>query len=197
MVVRKSQQWIYDNLRSWNRYVDITTTALVGRDKWPHELVYVDIFAGPGGLQFESSHRIIGSPFVAVQAAKTFTKILLCEVVPELSEACERRIRALATIQTVHVSAADCNQLIQAVADEIPPDALTVAFVDPTGLDASLEVLRTLTTDCRVDLLILFPDYRDIIRNVEKTYSVQPDLNLDLVLGPDSGWRERWSSHSD
>ena len=79
----------------------------------------------------------------------------------------------------------------------IPPDALTVAFVDPTGVDASLEMLRPLTTGRKVNLLILFPDYMDIIRNVEKTYSVQPDSNLDHVLGPDSGWRERWSSLPD
>jgi hypothetical protein len=42
-----------------------------------------------------------------------------------------------------------------------------------------------------VDLLLLFADAYDIVRNVE-LYKQDPHSNLDEVLGPDSNWRDKW-----
>jgi len=197
LVVRKAQPWTHDKLWWWNRYIDITTTALVGRGKWPHELVYVDLFAGPGVLEFESSReRIPGSPLIAVQSAKPFTKILLCEKNQEMADACIERVRLLARTENVQLFVGDCNVEIEKIVDAIPPNALTLAFIDPTGLHATFQTLRTLTTNRQVDLLILFADFMDIIRNVA-TYAKQSDSKLDRVLGPDCDWRSQWNELAD
>ena len=127
---RPARSWTEDKLWWWNRYLDITTKALVGRNKWPFELVYVDLFAGPGVLKHKSGRRIPGSPLVAVQASKPFSKILLCEKDSKLATACEKRARKFATTQTIRVFEGDCNQSIRAVVDEIPNDALTPHFPD-------------------------------------------------------------------
>jgi hypothetical protein len=42
-----------------------------------------------------------------------------------------------------------------------------------------------------VDLLILFADAYDVVRNVE-FYRQQDNSKLDQVLGPNSGWRSMW-----
>ena len=194
--VRKAQVWTEDKLWWWNKYIDITTAALVGRNKWPHDLVYVDLFAGPGILEFESGERIPGSPLLAMRAAKPFTKVLLCEKNHSRALACKKRAQSLATTQSIRVFEGDCNEQIGLICNSIPANALTLAFIDPTGLHASFETLATLTENRSVDLLILFADFMDIIRNVA-TYAQQSQSNLDQVLGPDCDWRSEWHSLAD
>lgn len=194
--VRKAQSWTSDKLWWWNRYIDITTTALVGRNKWPHELIYVDLFAGPGILQSESGERVPGSSLLAVLAAKPFTKVLLCEKRRDLAEACRSRVASFATTESIEVFVGDCNKQIDAICNSIPSRALTLAFVDPTGLHASFDTLTTLTTNRSVDLLILFADFMDIIRNVA-TYADQSKSKLDAVLGPGCDWRSEWRALPD
>ena len=61
----------------------------------------------------------------------------------------------------------DCNERIHDATALIPDRALTLAFVDPTGLDARFETIATLSSRGRVDLLILFADAYDVVRNVD------------------------------
>ena len=68
------------------------------------------------------------------------------------------------------------------------------AFVDPEGLHVHFETLRLLTDGRRVDLLVLFADRMDILRNVDTTYVEDEDSKLDLFLGPDSEWRTAWNN---
>jgi len=44
---REVGHWTEEKLFFWNRYIDITTRAMVGHPKWPIGLFYVDLFAGP------------------------------------------------------------------------------------------------------------------------------------------------------
>ena len=69
--------WTENKLCFWNRYVDITTRAMVGHPKWPEGLVYVDLFGGPGVCVLSGSRRRIpGSPLIAAHSPKPFQKIL-------------------------------------------------------------------------------------------------------------------------
>jgi three-Cys-motif partner protein len=86
----------------------------------------------------------------------------------------------------------DSNQLVHQVIAEIPDRALTLAFIDPEGLDAKFETIRVLSLARRVDLLVLFADAYDILRNVELLYFKDPNSKLDQTLGPNSGWRDKW-----
>ena len=87
----------------------------------------------------------------------------------------------------------DCNQQINDMVRLIPQRALTLAFLDPTGLHLHFDCVAKLARCGRVDLLILFPDRIDIIRN-EKLYFEQDESNLDRFMGAGSNWREERDS---
>ena len=181
--------WTVDKLWFWNRYIDITTRAMVGRPFWS-EVVYVDLFAGPGiCTNTEDSTRVPGSVLIAANAPKPFDRILACELNTGNAAALQQRIAAAPNAAACRIFTGDCNESIQEIAACIPDRALTLAFVDPEGLDVRFETLRVLSNRGRVDLLVLVPDSMDIVRNLDR-YRHEPS-KLDLFLGPDSRWRER------
>ena len=189
--VRESGYWAEHKLFFWHNYVSITTNAMVGHPAWPEGVVYVDLFCGPGVCEERSSkQRFPGSPLIAANAAKPFRKILLCELDVDNVAACRERMDRSAAKPSYDLFAGDCNRLIESIVAEIPARSLAIAFVDPTGLHVQFTTVQTLAARGRTDLLILFPDAVDIMRNVD-LYFDQPESNLDLVLGPSSNWRER------
>lgn len=184
--------WTQDKLYFWNGYIHITSVAMVGKPTWPGGLVYVDLFAGSGICTLkESKRRIPGSPLIAAYAPKPFGKILVCEKIRRLAQACETRLGRTEARDRSVVLPGDCNQLVQKIAAMIPDRALTLAFIDPTGLHAWFETIASLSQRGRVDLLVLFADAYDIQRNLKRYYD-DPNSNLDRVLGPDSNWRAKW-----
>ena len=191
--VREAGPWTFNKLWWWNRYIEIATVAMADKPHWSG-LVYVDLFAGPGiCVSRRDGSRIPGSPLIAAQAPKQFEKLLLCEEDPELAAACEKRLSLIGAANRSTVFRGDCNEQISSIANQIPDRSLTLAFVDPTGLHADFESIRKLTENRRVDLVILFADNMDIVRNVV-VYAKQNQSNLDRTLGPDSGWRNEWTS---
>src|SRR6516165_525275 len=83
--------WTEKKLHFWNRYIEITTSAMVGHPSWPAGLTYVDLFAGAGICRLEGSgRRIPGSPLIAACAPKAFRSILLCKRNEILASACEQ-----------------------------------------------------------------------------------------------------------
>ena len=191
---RESGSWAEDKLFFWNRYIDITTSAMVDHPAWPEGVVYLDLFAGPGICSIRGSNRRVpGSPLIAAHATKQFRKILLCELDPKNAKACKERLKQSPASDRYKLFCGDCNEQISQIVKEIPRGSLTLAFLDPTGLHAKIETIKTLASAGRVDLLILFPDAIDVIRNVE-SYIPKLDSNLDQVLGTDSNWREEWKS---
>ncbi len=190
---RSAGHWTEDKLFFWNRYIDITTRAMVGNPNWSAGLFYVDLFSGPGICTLrDSNRRLPGSPLLAAHAPKPFERILVCEKDPKLADACKARLAATPHSSRCEVFQGDCNETIQEVASLIPRGALTLAFIDPTGLDARFETIETLSRRGRVDLLILFADAYDLVRNVALYEQQETNSKLDQVLGPDSRWRERW-----
>jgi len=193
---RQTGPWSFDKLFWWNRYIEITTRAMVGSPHWS-ELVYVDLFAGPGICTTRvDDDRMPGSPLIAALAPKSFDRLLLCESDSALAAACRTRLSRLCPDVPATLIPGDCNEAIDDVVAQIPDRALTLAFIDPTGLHAHYETVRRLTENRRVDLYILLADNMDIVRNVE-LYATRPDSNLDLVLGPDSNWRTEWNQLSN
>lgn len=45
---REAGDWTADKLWFWHRYIEITTTAMVGKPAWKGGVLYADLFAGPG-----------------------------------------------------------------------------------------------------------------------------------------------------
>ncbi len=189
--IREVGSWTEDKLWFWNRYIDIATSAMVGHPAWPNGLVYVDLFAGPGVCTVRDiNRRIPGSVLIAANAPKPFRQIIACELDGELARACDSRLAASPAAGRYSLIQGDCNERIDDVVRLIPKGALTLAFIDPPGLDAHLHTLRELAACGRVDMLILFPDALDALRNVG-IYTDQQESRLDMVLGADSGWRAR------
>lgn len=86
----------------------------------------------------------------------------------------------------------DCNTTVSLMVKRIPRGALTLAFLDPEALDVRFETVSTLASAGRVDLLVLFADAYDVVRNVDR-YEAEMGSKLDQMLGSKSNWREAWS----
>jgi three-Cys-motif partner protein len=186
---RPAGVWTRDKLRFWDTYISITTPSMAA--KWS-ALVYVDLFASTGVCTLPSGQRIPGSTLIAALAPTPFTKIIACERAPEKADALRGRLQRLSRTKDWNVLTGDCNYLVSEIADQIPPGALTLAFVDPTGLHVHFDTIKTLTQNRSVDLLVLFADRIDIHRNFQ-TYASQESSRLDLFFGPSGQkvWRER------
>jgi three-Cys-motif partner protein len=129
---------------------------------------------------------------IAANAPKPFSKILACEKDPQLCHACKTRLVSFGASAQCDVFRGDCNVCVEQIASRIPDGALTLAFIDPTGLHARFDTIARLSQRGRVDLLVLFADRNDIVRNVDLYEHQGADSNLDQVLGPDSNWRDAW-----
>jgi three-Cys-motif partner protein len=195
LIARDVGHWSERKLWFWSRYVDITTTTMVDSPKWTAGVVYVDLFSGPGVCQVkESTRRFPGSPVIAAYATKPFTKLLLCEKNRNAADACEARISTSPASDRFTLFRGDCNECIDDVVSQIPDGALTLAFVDPTGLHAQIRTIQKLAAGRRVDLVVLFPDAMDAVRNTQAYYFQQPDSKLDRVLGANSDWRTEYQN---
>jgi three-Cys-motif partner protein len=188
-------RWTEDKLYFWKKYIDITAKAMCGqrgRRAFPDGLVYVDLFAGAGicTLKGRSKRRLPGSAIIAAHAPRPFEKIIVCEKDPSLAAACRKRLASTQVADRCEVLVGDCNQLVAEVVRRIPNRALTLAFVDPKGLDAQFSTVAQLSNGARVDFVLLFADAYDINRNVEHVYRSDVNSKLDQVLGPDSNWRQ-------
>lgn len=188
----EASPWTVDKLYFWHRYLEITTTAMVGHPAWPAGLVYLDLFAGAGVCTMkQSGRRIPGSVLLAAQTSKPFGRIIACEKDRTLADACEARLSKTYVAARSHVLRGDCNELVDQIVELMIPGALTLAFVDPKGLDAQFSTITALSRNGRVDFVALFADAYDINRNVELYYRNNPDSKLDQVLGPSSDWRSK------
>ena len=185
-------KWTEDKLYFWYRYLDITTTAMSKNPTWSGGLAYVDLFAGTGVCKLKrSGKRIPGSVLIAANMSNPFSTIIVCEKKREHADACRKRLDGTSVRDRCHVLVGDCNELVNRVVGMLPKNALTLAFVDPPGLDVNFSTIRTLAVNARVDFVVLFADAMDIGRNAEHVYRKDPKSQLDKFLGPDSGWREK------
>jgi three-Cys-motif partner protein len=176
--------WSRDKHHFLQRYVNAFTTSM--RKKWP-ELHYIDLFAGAGLERYKDTGKLgWGSPLIAAQAPYSFAQLHLCEKNQRKYEALAERVRRF--FSSAQVILGDANDEVNTVLATIPRRTLSLAFLDPYGLHLNFETLRTLSTR-QVDLIILFPDRVDMLRNWEKVYEKDLDSNLDRVLGPAADWR--------
>lgn len=190
---RDAGTWTEKKIFFWNRYIEITTMSMCDSPKWPAGVIYVDLFAGPGVCRIKKNNkRFPGSALVAAHAPKRFRKLIACELEHDLAEALQQRLNATPSRDRFKVVRGDCNAMIDRVITEIPPKSLVLAFIDPENLDVPFETVEALANRGATDLLILFADSMDIVRNVD-TYEKQKVSKLDRMLGPGSNWRSEWA----
>jgi three-Cys-motif partner protein len=144
--------WVARKVYYVNHYASMFATAM--RPRWP-EVDYIELFAGPGlsfgrgGVGF-----IQGSAIQALSAP--FGRYLYVDMDATATAALEQRLRAVNPGAPWRVICGDCNHVIGQVAGAVPRNALALAFVDPTGWQVTLDSIRRLSHDRRVDLLFTF-----------------------------------------
>jgi three-Cys-motif partner protein len=191
--VRDVGIWTEEKLYFWNRYIDITTRAMVGHPKWPAGLAYVDLFAGSGICKLrDSGRRFPGSTLIAANAPNSFRAILAIELDSELAAALKTRLEKTPAAAVAKVFQGDCSTVIDQLIQHIPDRALTLGFIDPEALNVDFESVKKLSECGQVDLLILFADRMDLVRNVDRYERENPSV-LDRMMGPHSRWRELWA----
>ncbi len=180
-------EWSRDKHHFLLRYIDAFTAAMKPKP-WAG-LHYIDLFAGAGVERLKESGRLDwGSPLIAAQATHPFDGLHFCDKDKRKCQALKARLDRMELKVATQVLHGDANDKIHDVVAAIPPNTLSMAFLDPYGLHLDYETLNTLATR-RADLIIFFPDRLDILRNWEVYYWDNPSSNLDRVLGPGADWR--------
>ena len=168
------------------RYLNAFTTAM--KDKEWSGLHYIDLFAGAGIEEIRGSGELTwGSPLLAAQATHPFTRIHLCEKRRRRYDALAKRMHRIQHEVSPQIIHGDANANIDEVVAEIPPRALSLAFMDPYGLHLHFSTVKALAAR-RADLIVFFPDRLDALRNW-KIYDTKPNSNLDRFLGEGVDWR--------
>ncbi len=178
--------WSYDKHYFLWRYLNAFTTAM-GKKKW-EGLHYIDLFAGAGIEQLESSNQLEwGSPLLAAQVKRPFDRLHLCEKVKKKCGALRERLKQFPQPTAPQIVAGDANKKMTEIVGAVPSGALSVAFLDPYGLQLHFSTLQILATR-KTDLIIFFPDHLDALRNWG-LYKKNRDSNLDRFLGKGVDWR--------
>lgn len=147
---RESGVWVLEKKILVERYLGIFTKG-VGK-KWDGKLAYVDLFSGPGkNVIRESGEEVDGSPLLALKC--DFGSYVFVDV-PEVLATLRLRLRNHPKLARISFVEGDCNAVIDEILRLLPADHLTLAFIDPTGLQIRFDTIQRLVHDRKVDLLM-------------------------------------------
>ena len=178
--------WSRDKHHFLRRYLDAFTTAMKGK-RWDG-LHYIDLFAGAGIERIKETDELEwGSPLIAAKLRFPFSRLHVVEHKPKKFEALEKRLGDCDLSPSAQCLCGDCNDKVREIVNEVPKGSLSVAFLDPFGLDLQFHTVDTLAKR-RVDLIIYFPDFLDMVRN-RKLYVEKTDSKLDAFLGSRVDWK--------
>ena len=177
--VRPSGTWIERKHFFLRRYMEIFTKGM--GTKW--ETTYIDLFAGPGRCLIEPlSSEKDGSPLFSLEYG--FSKYIFVEKDSKDLEALKTRCKGSPKFSRIEFLHGNCNEII----DQIRPTGLTLAFVDPTGIDIHFETLRKLTEGRKVDMLLNIQFGMDIKRNFTRYKKQGDSSDLGQFLGGNIPW---------
>lgn len=185
--------WTLEKLFFLAQYLAQMTQAMVGNPKFS-SVNYVDLFCGSGicAVADGTRRRYPGSALLAAGCKKPFDNLFLVDSDGRNIDDLECRLRRLGISSRLHTWRADANGVIDSIVAAIPDRSLTLAFVDPFSLDIHFDTIHRLASGRPMDLLILFADDMDILRNVQAYYYPNPNSKLDHFLGRQSDWRAKW-----
>jgi three-Cys-motif partner protein len=160
-------------------------TRGVGK-KWAGNLSYVDLFAGPGRSVVRGTREeVAGSPLLALD--REFSCYVFVDV-PEVLSILKRRLIDHPKASQIRFVEGDCNAVIEKVRDALPPNHLTLAFIDPTGLQIQFRSVRHLVQNRKMDLLMTIQLGMGVTMNLPQ-YLKTEGARLTSFLGS-AKWRE-------
>jgi three-Cys-motif partner protein len=181
---RSTGQWVFGKRYYLGRYLDIMTRG-VGR-KWAGNLSYVDLFAGPGrSVVRGTGEEVEGSPLLALN--HEFSRYVFVDV-PEVLSVLKRRLIDHPKASQISFVEGDCNAVIETVRQSLPPNHLTLAFIDPTGLQIQFRSVRHLVQNRKMDLLMTIQLGMGVTMNLPQ-YLKSEGARLTAFLG-NAKWRE-------
>lgn len=183
LLLRCVGDWSKEKHFYLEKYIDIFTASM--RKKW--FLVYIDLFCGPGKCMVrESRVEIDGSPLIAVKSKYSFHKYYFVDLNLSAIDSLQKRCKnSLENDKIIFVNN-DCNKAIETIARDIKSNMLSLAFIDPTGLNAKYDLLKELAGK-RTDLIINFPLGMAIKRNMKQSFGIEESA-MDEFVG-DKGWK--------
>ncbi len=198
-VIKTKGIWTAKKLYFFCQYLDQVARAMHSHPSYPQGLTYVNLFAGNGIAVVDdertgATRRFPGSGLIAGGTTHPYHRLILVDSVRENLDALRLRLERLGFDGIVDAKPGDTNKLADEIAGSLPKGALNVAVVDPFSLDIHYDTIAKIAEFRPLDLLILFSDCIDLVRNVERVYYPGQSDKLDLFLGADSGWRDDWDS---
>lgn len=176
-------------------YSDIFARAM--KNKWEHRC-YLDLFCGPGVCWVKDTGRfVLGSPLIALNVDPSFTHLVFNDLDEACTNALQQRMAGAGAEVTVLSQDANSHGTLDEVRAAIPSrNALSLALLDPQGMDLDLNTIRYLSWQRPMDLLINLP-----VHNLWRCLCKGDTSVLDRVLGagwPDStihSWRAAVRDH--
>src|ERR1700739_2046372 len=160
-------------------------TRAVGK-KWAAIPSYIYLFAGPGrSVVRGTGEEVEGSPLMALD--REFSRYVFVDV-PEVLSILKRRLAGHPKVSQVSFVEGDCNSVIEAVREALPPNHLTLAFIDPTGLQIQFRSLCHLVHNRKMDLLMTSQLGMGVTMNLPQ-YLKTEGARLTAFLG-NARWRE-------
>jgi three-Cys-motif partner protein len=181
---RESGAWVLDKKVLVEKYLGIFTKGVA--NKWAGKLAYVDLFSGPGkNVIRDTGEEVDGSPLLALKC--DFGRYLFVDV-PEVLATLRMRLRDHPKFPRISFVEGDCNLVIDEVLRQLPVDHLTLAFIDPTGLQIRFETIRRLVQYRKVDLLMTIQFGMGIQLNLPQYIKTEGEA-LTGFLG-NTAWRK-------
>jgi three-Cys-motif partner protein len=181
---RATGPWVLDKKHYFERYLDIFSRGV--RNKWARKLAYVDLFSGPGrSVIRDSQEEVSGSPLLSLKYE--FVRYIFVDV-PEVLASLEKRLSGHPKRSRGTLIPGDCNKVITEILGALPSDHLTLAFIDPTGLQIKFSTIQRLVQNRKVDMLMTIQLGMGIRLNLPQ-YILTEGKALTEFLG-NSDWRE-------
>jgi len=184
---RAIRGWSRDKLFYMRTYLDIFSTGM--KKKW-RRLNYIDLFCGPGMcLTQETGEEVLGSPLQALRVRDPLTGYFFVDISETCIDALQRRVEKLdlpPRIEKVHFFQEDCNRCAGEIVNALG-GSLSLAFIDPEGLNVAWSTMETLGKHPNIDLIVNFP-YLGMSRNLRGWFQSKQTTRLDVWWG-DRSWR--------
>jgi three-Cys-motif partner protein len=193
LFIHDGHTWAEDKYKLVGGYCDIFTKG--SRKNWD-QLVYVDLFSGPGFCRIKETGKILkSSPLIALSLPIPFDKYIFCDNDKKSIQAISERVSRNYANKNVDYINEDSNSAIGKIKSLIPAHSvnktvLTFCFIDPFDLNIHFETVKTLAEKRLVDILILQAYYMDANRNYDN-YIKDDNVKISKYLGF-SNWRQEF-----
>lgn len=187
--------WSEEKYKLVGGYCEMFTRGM--RKNW-EQLVYIDLYSGPGYCRIKENSKILkSSPLIALSLPIPFDKYIFCDSDALSISALEKRISLSYPGKDTLCIHADANVAIEDIKSLIPHHGpnnkvLTFCFIDPYDLNINFDTIKVLTKNKLVDVLILQAYFMDANRNYDN-YIKDDNEKISKYLGFDD-WRNKYQS---